>query len=128
MLVEEADAKVWQDLPDVDTLLDADELDSILESFYEADLSNELAPHAADFNVYHVMRLKPHVCSTVCEDFFAMSHQSIVAPAALDMSLRPNSQTVSPYDAAAAEVDRLFRSSVQVVYSLTALNSFHLLY
>ena len=29
---------VWQDLPAVDTLLDTDDLDSVLESFYKADL------------------------------------------------------------------------------------------
>ncbi|DBA98189.1 TPA: hypothetical protein ACH3X1_014806 [Trebouxia sp. C0004] len=105
MLDEEADAKVWQDLPDVDTLFDADEMESILESFYEADLSNELAPGAADFDVScdeveatHVFNLK--------DDFFDVSHQSIVLPTAIDMSLRPTSEPVCHYDAA-AEVDRV---------------------
>ncbi|DBA94595.1 TPA: hypothetical protein ACH3X1_002177 [Trebouxia sp. C0004] len=97
--------KVWQDLPDVDTLFDADEMESILESFYEADLSNELAPGAADFDVScdeveatHVFNLK--------DDFFDVSHQSIVLPTAIDMSLRPTSEPVCHYDAA-AEVDRV---------------------
>ncbi|KAL3137814.1 hypothetical protein ABBQ38_005070 [Trebouxia sp. C0009 RCD-2024] len=43
---------MWQDLPaDIDLLADADELGNLWEALYEADLSNELAPDAADLSV-----------------------------------------------------------------------------
>ncbi|DBA75328.1 TPA: hypothetical protein ACH3X1_004269 [Trebouxia sp. C0004] len=76
-----------------------------LAKLIHADLSNELAPGAADFDVScdeveatHVFNLK--------DDFFDVSHQSIVLPTAIDMSLRPTSEPVCHYDAA-AEVDRV---------------------
>ena len=40
------------------------------------------------------------------DDSFDVSNQSIVLLAAIDMSLRPNAQTVSHYNAA-AKVDRV---------------------
>ncbi|KAL3154189.1 hypothetical protein ABBQ32_013703 [Trebouxia sp. C0010 RCD-2024] len=103
---EEADAKMWQDLPaDVNQLADADELCNMLEAVYEADLSNELAPDAAD----HMVSSEWVQASGVCDlrdPFFHVTKETIAVPDEVDLSLKPTGRSGAAYDAAAT-VDRL---------------------
>ncbi len=101
LLDEEADAKMWQDLPtDVDVLADADEMDTILESFYTADLSNELAPDAAELHVSSEV-VEANDVFQLEDSFFDVTQETIAVPVEADMSLMPTSRSGPSYNAAA---------------------------
>ncbi|KAL3157282.1 hypothetical protein ABBQ38_001514 [Trebouxia sp. C0009 RCD-2024] len=103
---EEADAKMWQDLPaDVNQLADADELGNMLEAFYKADLSDEFAPDAADHMVSSDWVQASGVFD-LHDPFFDVSKESIAVPEEIDLSLQPTGRSGPAYDAAAM-VDKL---------------------
>lgn len=105
-LDEEADAKMWQDLPtDVNQLADADEIGNMLEALYEADLSNELAPDAADLQVSSEW-VEASSVFDLQDPFFNVAQESIAVPEEVDLSLQPTGRSGPAYDAAAV-VDRL---------------------
>ena len=105
-LDEEADASMWQDLPaDVDQLADADELGNMLEALYKADLSDELAPDAADLCVSSV-RVQASNVFDLHDPFFDVANENIVVPEEIDLSLQPTGRSDAAYDAAAL-VDRM---------------------
>ena len=96
-LDEEADAKMWQDLPtDVNQLADADEIGNMLEALYEADLSNELAPDAADLQVSSEW-VEASSVFDLQDPFFNVAQESIAVPEEVDLSLQPTGRSGPAY-------------------------------
>ena len=92
---------MWEDLPtDVNALADPDEMDAMLESFYDADLSNELAPDAAGRNVSSE-RVEANDVFNLADPFFDVTQPTVVLPEQPDVSLQPISREGPAYNAGA---------------------------
>ena len=77
----------------------------MLEALYEADLSNELAPDAADHMVSSEW-VQARGVFNLHGPFFDVAKKNIAVPDDVDLSLQPTGRSGPAYDAAAM-VDRL---------------------